>query len=108
MMGVYCVLHSVTHGDVPAMPVNINDISYLSVSELLEDLEVTRQTLWRWRQEGKIPAGHRLRDRKVVFNPVEVDEIRAFANQVEPIDPGAEARTQLNLFEKTSMTEGGR
>ena len=90
------------------MPVNINNISYLSASEVIEDLEVTRQTLWRWRQEGKIPAGHRLRDRKVVFSPDEVDEIRVFANQVEPIGLGAEARTQLNLFEKTSVTEGDR
>lgn len=90
------------------MPVNINDINYLSVSELLDELEVTRQTLWRWRQEGKIPAGHRMRNRMVVFSPLEVDEIKTFANQVEPIDPKGEAMPQLNLFDQANVTRGGR
>lgn len=102
------MLHDVTQGDMQKMPVNINNISYLPVSELLDELEVTRQTLWRWRQEGKIPAGHRMRNRMVVFSPVEVDEIKAFANQVEPIEPVGEAMPQLNLFDQTSTTRGGR
>ncbi len=89
------------------MPVNINNINYLSVSELLDELDVTRQTLWRWRQEGKIPAGHRLRNRMVVFSPPEVDEIKAFANQVEPIEPGDEAIPQLNLFDQFGTSRGG-
>ena len=90
------------------MPIKINNINYLSVSELLDDLEVTRQTLWRWRQEGKIPAGHRMRNRMVVFSPLEVDEIKAFANQVEPIDSGGKGMPQLNLFDQTSANRGGR
>lgn len=74
----------------------INAIKYLTASELVEELDVTRQTLWRWRQEGKIPAGHRFRGRHVLFSPEEVDAIVQYANRIEPIDgsPGA----QLNLF----------
>ena len=90
------------------LPVNIRNISYLSVSELLEELEVTRQTLWRWRQEGKIPAGHRLRNRMVVFSAEEVEEIKAFANQIEPIQPVGEGLSQLKLFDLPSATSGGR
>lgn len=85
------------------MPVNINTINYLSASELLGELGVTRQTLWRWRQQGKVPAGHRLRNRMVVFSPGEVEEIRAFANQMEPIQTDAMAAPQLNLFEQTKI-----
>lgn len=78
------------------MPIKINEINYLSATELLGKLDVTRQTLWRWRQEGKIPAGHRFRGRQVVFSPEEVAEIQEYANRIEPIDdtdPG-----QMKLF----------
>lgn len=102
------MLHHVTICGLSELPVNINNISYLSVSELLDELEVTRQTLWRWRQDGKIPAGHRMRNRMVVFSPPEVDEIKAFANQVEPIEPGGRAMPQLNLFDQASAIRGGR
>jgi predicted site-specific integrase-resolvase len=62
----------------------------------LKTVDVTRQTLWRWRQEGKIPAGHRYRGRQVVFNPEEVSVIQEYANRIEPIDT-AEGE-QLSLF----------
>ena len=78
------------------MPTEINGIQYLSATELLERIDVTRQTLWRWRQEGKIPAGHRFRGRQVVFSPEEVLAIRKYANRIEPID-NSEAG-QLSLF----------
>ena len=38
------------------MPVLVNNISYLTASEVLEEVNVTRQTLWRWRQDQKIPV----------------------------------------------------
>jgi len=63
----------------------------LTATDVLEQVPVTRQTLWRWRQEGKIPAGHRYRNRQVVFTPDEVEAIREYANRVEPIgDPKAD------------------
>jgi len=99
------MLHGVTILEKEKMPVNINSINYISTSELLDELEVTRQTLWRWRQDGKIPAGHRLRNRMVVFTPVEAEEIKTFANQVEPIESGGEGIPQLNLFDQTGADD---
>ena len=58
---------------------------------------VSRQTLWRWRQEGKIPPGHRFRNRHVVFTPAEVREIEQYANRIEPVEP-PDIR-QRDLFE---------
>jgi hypothetical protein len=48
------------------MPVEIGGTKYLGAAEVVKRLNVTRQTLWRWRQQGKIPAGHRYRGREVV------------------------------------------
>ena len=79
------------------MPININQIMYLTSPEFQEELNLSRQTLWRWRQEGKIPPGHRYRRHQVIFTPEEAQAIRDYANQVEPIDP--EARDQLSLFD---------
>lgn len=79
------------------MPVEINSIKYLTATEVLETVDVSRQTLWRWRQEGKIPAGHRFRGRQVVFTPEEVSAIQQYANRIEPIDNAESA--QLSLFD---------
>ena len=78
------------------MPTIINEIRYLAASELLEQLDVSRQTLWRWRQEGKIPAGHRFRGKQVLFSPEEVEVIVEYANRIEPIEGSSGA--QMNLF----------
>ncbi len=67
------------------MPIKINEVSYLTVTDLLEEVDVTRQTLWRWRQEGKVPAGHRYRSQQVIFSPEEVEVIKGYANRIEPI-----------------------
>ena len=68
------------------MPLKIQGVEYYTVSDVLERLDVSRQTLWRWRQEGKIPAGQRFRNRHVVFTPQQVLDIEAFAYQLDPID----------------------
>lgn len=68
--------------------VEINGIKYLTATGLLQIVDVTRQTLWRWRHEGKIPAGHRYRGRQVVFSPDEVEAIQEHANRIEPIRKG--------------------
>jgi predicted DNA-binding transcriptional regulator AlpA len=69
------------------MPIEINGLTYVTASEVVDKLDVSRQTLWRWRHEGKIPSGHRFRNRQVVFTPAEVKEIELFATRVDPIDP---------------------
>ena len=70
-------------GDVSR--IQIDGVPYVCLTDLLAELGLSRQTLWRWRQEGKIPLGHRYRDRQVLFNPQEADQIRRFASRLEPI-----------------------
>jgi len=67
------------------MALKLNGTTYYSVTELIGEVGVSRQTLWRWRHEGKIPAGHRYRDGKVLFNQDEVEQVREFATSIEPI-----------------------
>ena len=69
------------------MPVQIRGLTYFTASDVAEQLEVSRQTLWRWRQDGKIPPGHRFRNRHVVFTPAEVKQIEQYATRIDPIDP---------------------
>ena len=45
----------------------INGAEYLSASDLAQELGISRQTLWRWRQDGKIPKGYRFRDNSILF-----------------------------------------
>ena len=75
----------------------LQGIRYLTASALLEEIGVSRQTLWRWRQSGKIPAGQRFRDGRLLFSETEVEEIRDYANRLEPAETGKGA--QMKLFE---------
>jgi len=77
------------------MPVELNNRLYFSVTEVLGDTGISRQTLWRWRQDGKVPLGHRFRDRQVLFDEQEFQAIRSYATHVERLDDGAR---QLRLF----------
>jgi hypothetical protein len=78
----------------------IEGVTYFSATDLMTELGVSRQTLWRWRRLGKIPAGHRYRDRTILFTADEVELIRQYANRIEPtgkIDRQPRFR-QLGLF----------
>lgn len=67
------------------MSLEIDGQVFFSSGDLLNSLGVSRQTIWRWRKEGKIPQGHRHRSGKVVFTKEEAKEIAAYANRIEPI-----------------------
>lgn len=70
------------------MPLMIDGKRYLFASELADQIGVCRQTMWRWRKTGAIPAGHKHRSGKIVFTEDEATETRRFANKVEPLgDP---------------------
>lgn len=71
-------------------------VAYFLTEEVLEKVRITRQTLWRWRRQGLVPAGHRSRDRQVVFTSQELGEILEFANRLQPII--SEPEGQLKLF----------
>jgi len=70
------------------MPIQVNDTHYYTTNEVAERLGITRQTLWRWRIEGRIPAGHKYRGRHVVFSYQELEEIKLYAHRMEPIELG--------------------
>jgi predicted DNA-binding transcriptional regulator AlpA len=77
------------------MSIYIKWLTYVTASEVVDQLGVSRQTLWRWRQEGKIPPGHRFRNRHVVFTPAELKEIELFATRIDPIDPSDKLQGDL-------------
>jgi predicted DNA-binding transcriptional regulator AlpA len=81
------------------MPFEIDGTEYLVASEVVEELGITRQTLWRWRNRGKVPTGRRFRGGQVLFTPAEVRVIREYANRVEPIENTHSG--QLRLFNGT-------
>ncbi len=88
------------------MPVTIEGQEYYTNSEVSEQLKVSRQTLWRWREKGSIPAGLRYRTRQVLFTTEEVEAIRQFANKLEPIELGGSGTgRQLGLFGRRSRQE---
>jgi predicted DNA-binding transcriptional regulator AlpA len=95
------MLRSATMSDDDPMPLDIDGVRYLTVPEVLQEMQITRQTLWRWRQEGHIPLGRRFRSRLLVFSPDEALVIRRYANRVEPIVP-SDAASQLSLFTSDS------
>jgi transposase-like protein len=67
-------------------PVEIGGRRFLSVSQVAESIRVSRQTLWRWRKQRKVPSGHLFRDGRTVFTTEEVEAIREYANRLEPPD----------------------
>lgn len=70
------------------MSIVIGGITYFSATGIQRDLGISRQTLYRWRQAGKVPQGCRYRGRQVVFTKQEVEAIREYANRLEPADLG--------------------
>jgi predicted DNA-binding protein (UPF0251 family) len=84
------------------MPVTIEGEEYYTNSEVSDELKVSRQTLWRWREKGSIPAGLRYRTRQVLFKTDEVEVIRQFANRLVPIELGGGSVRQLGLFGRGS------
>jgi excisionase family DNA binding protein len=87
------------------MPVQVDGEMYYTNSEVSEELGVSRQTLWRWREKGRIPTGKRYRTRQVLFKRDEVEVIRQFANHLEPIELGGSGIKQLGLFRRGSQQE---
>jgi len=77
------------------MALRVYEATYYTIKDVTATLSITRQTLWRWRCEGKIPQGQRFRDKQLLFTQSEFRQIEAFANRIEP-NPGDSL--QLDLF----------
>jgi excisionase family DNA binding protein len=87
------------------MPVLVEGVPFYSVSEIADALDISRQTLWRWRNDGHVPQGWKYGGRHIVFSEQEVEQIREYAHRLEPLDPSV--REQLRLF-PTSVQGGQR
>jgi cysteine desulfurase len=61
------------------MPDEIDGSIFFTGKEVAEACGVSRQTIWRWRQGGMIPAGRARRGGPVVFTKAEFEYIRAKA-----------------------------
>ena len=77
------------------MAVNISGVTYYTTGEVIEALSISRQTFWRWRCDGKVPPGHRFRNRQLLFTESQFKRIEEFANRIEP-ESGPSP--QLKLF----------
>ena len=66
------------------VPIQIEGVRYYSISDVQRSLGIARQTLWRWRRDAKIPVGRRYRDRQIRYTDREVEQIREYANRIEP------------------------
>ena len=72
------------------MCMKIDGVEYYSTTEVLDATGISRQTLWRWRQEGRVPDGYRYRNGQVLFTEGDYRRILAYANQVEPVVPASD------------------
>jgi hypothetical protein len=87
------------------MPVTIEGEVYYTNAEVADELRVSRQTLWRWREKGFIPVGLRYRTRQVLFSSIEVEAIRQYANKLVPIELGTGSPRQIALFGRATKRQ---
>lgn len=85
------------------MPIFVNNIKYLTTSDIVETLGVTRQTLWRWRKAGLVPKGNRYRGRKVIFNEQDRASIESYALRVSPIQGDESQQLDLGLGDENRL-----
>lgn len=64
--------------------IEINGVRYYTSADVVAEAGVSRQTLYRWRRNGAVPAGHTHRGNRLLFSQSELDRILAYANHVEP------------------------
>jgi len=82
----------------------IDGIQYYSATEVAKELGVSRQTIWRWRREARIPPGNRFRDGQVMFTESELQAVQEYGNRIEPL--AAKNVNQLKLFNGAFRKKG--
>lgn len=80
------------------MPIDISGVEYVTAQEAADEVNVSRQTIWRWRKAGKIPAGYRFRNGQLLFTRKELGIIRRYANRLQPSD--AADAGQIMIFDR--------
>lgn len=66
------------------MPIELKGSTFYALNEVAELAEVTRQTIWRWKRDGKVPSGRRYRGRELLFTRRELKKICDYAHRLEP------------------------
>ena len=72
--------------DTALESLNLDGTEYYTTVSVMKEVGISRQTLWRWRQKGHIPRGHRFRDGRLLFTSMELERIKEFANNIEAGD----------------------
>lgn len=85
------------------MPLTVDAITYYTMKDAVDLLSITRQTLWRWRREGKVPQGRLFRRRRLLFSQSEFGQIEAFANKMESLPVN---RLQLSFLNDAERQHG--
>ena len=72
----------------------IEGVEYYTTAEVVRVAGISRQTLWRWRKEKRVPQGHTFRSRGVLFSRSETrpDSVvrepgRGSEDESKPIQP---------------------
>jgi len=65
----------------------IGESSLFPLEAVADAAGAARKTLWRWRKDRKIPLGHKLRNRRIVFSETEAAQVPEYSHQLEPIAP---------------------
>lgn len=79
------------------MPIEVEGVQYITAQEAAEAVDVSRQTIWRWRKNRKIPVGYRYRNGQLLFSRQEFAAIRQYANRLQPSD--AADAGQITIFD---------
>lgn len=80
------------------MPIQVEGVHYITAQEAAEAVDVSRQTIWRWRKDRKIPAGYRYRNGQLLFSREEFVAIERYANRLQPSD--AADAGQITIFDR--------
>ena len=67
------------------MPIEIGGSTYYRNDEVARLIGVSRQSLWRWRQGGRIPKGRHYRGKEVIYTGAELEMVRSYAQRIEPL-----------------------
>lgn len=70
----------------------INMSEIFSMGEAVKKIGVTKNTLYRWEKDNKIPKVKRDRNNHRLFTQEDIDQIIAFKNQVK--DPNEETANE--------------
>ena len=80
------------------MPLKVGGKTFYKAKEVAQLAGVSRQTLWRWQRDDKIPSGRRYRGRERLYTLEEAQTVHAYAHRMEPGDTPSDVESQLDLF----------